>query len=110
MEKEIVLITGANGNIAKRIVKKYLEHGSTVIATDIHEKSPIKEFENNDRYEYHKLDVTKIDEIAELYKVVEKDHGKLTHIISAAGRPSKSEIEGGLEGVTIEDIDESIRT
>ena len=39
MEKEIVLITGGDGNIAQEIVKKYLENGSVVIATDIHENT-----------------------------------------------------------------------
>ena len=44
MEKEIVLITGGDGNIAQEIVKKYLENGSVVIATDIHENTSNSEF------------------------------------------------------------------
>lgn len=56
MNKEVILITGGDGNIAKRIVKKYLDNGSRVIATDIKEKSSNLEFNQNENYEYHKLD------------------------------------------------------
>lgn len=109
MKKEVVLITGGNGNIAKRIVKKYLDIGSNVIAVDIHENTMIDEVKNHENYEYYKLDVTSIEQIENLYKTIEEKHGKLTHIISAAGRPSRTEIDGGIEGVTIEDINECIQ-
>ncbi len=109
MEKPVVLITGGNGNIAKRIVKRYLDAECMVIVVDIHEAPSFKEFEQNENYQYYKVDVTKIEQIQELYKLIEKKYGKLTHIISAAGRPSKTEIEGGIEGVTIEDINQCMQ-
>lgn len=108
MEKDIILITGGNGNIAKRIIKKYLEDGNNVIAVDIHKEAIFDEFKENNNYEYYKLDVTNICEFEDLYNKLKQKYGKITHIISAAGKPSKSEIEGGINGVTIEDINQSI--
>ena len=55
MEKEIVLITGGDGNIAKEIVRKYLENGSIVIATDIHKNTTNHEFMNNKNYIYYNM-------------------------------------------------------
>lgn len=107
MNKEVVFITGAEGNIAKRIVKKYLENGCKVIATDIFDKTANTDFYNNENYEYYKLDVTNFEEIQQLYKKIEK-YGKITHMISAAGGPIKSEIDG-LESATIEDIEKSVQ-
>lgn len=108
MEQEIVLITGGDGNIAGNIVKRYLENGAKVIATDIHKEPTNKEFSNNESYEYYQLDVTKIEQIKELYETIKNKYGRITHIISAAGRPMRTEIDG-IESVTIEEIDESIK-
>lgn len=108
MNIPIILITGGNGNIAKRIIKKYLEDGNRVISTDIQEKNIWKEFEKNPNYEYYKLDVTNTEEIEALAKRVEEKYGKITHLISAAGGPVRTEIDG-IESVTIEEINKSIQ-
>ncbi len=105
MDKDIVLITGGCGNIAKSIVKKYLESGVKVIAADLDEK--VHECSNDANYEFYKLDVTSIEQIEKLYKHVEEKYGRITHLISAAGMPMKTEIEG-LETATFEDINKSI--
>ncbi len=105
MEKDIVLITGGCGNIAKRIVKKYLDNGAKVIATDLKEK--IYEYSDNPDYEFYELDVTNVEQIQNLYKMIEEKYGKIMHLISAAGMPMETEIEG-LETVTFEDINKSI--
>lgn len=105
MDKDIVLITGGCGNIAKSIVKKYLESGAKVIAADLDEK--VHECSNDANYEFYKLDVTSIEQIEKLYKHVEEKYGRITHLISAAGMPMRTEIEG-LETATFEDINKSI--
>ena len=94
MNKDIVLITGGDGNIAQSIVEKYLDNNCIVIATDIKEKSSNDKFYNNENYKYYKLDVTSIEQIEELYKEIEQKYGRVTHLISAAGMPMPNEING----------------
>ena len=107
MEKEIVLITGGDGNIAQEIVKKYLENGSVVIATDIHENTSNSEFLKNENYEYYQLDVTNIEDLKNVYNKIQEKYGRITHLISAAGRPMPTEIDG-IQSVTFEEIEKSI--
>ena len=107
MEKEIVLITGGGGNIAQEIVKKYLENGSVVIATDIHENTCNSEFLKNENYEYYQADVTNIEDLKNVYNKIQEKYGRITHLISAAGRPMPTEIDG-IQSVTFEEIEKSI--
>lgn len=108
MNRDIILITGGDGNIAQSMVEKYLENNYMVIATDIKEKSSNDKFYNNDNYQYYKLDVTDINQIENLYKEIEKKYGKITHLISAAGMPMPNEING-IKELEIKDIDKSIQ-
>ena len=107
MEKEIVLITGGDGSIAQEIVKKYLENGSVVIATDIHENTSNSEFLKNENYEYYQADVTNIEDLKNVYNKIQEKYGRITHLISAAGRPMPTEIDG-IQSVTFEEIEKSI--
>lgn len=107
MEKEIVLITGGDGNIAQEIVKKYLENGSVVIATDIHENTSNSEFLKNENYEYYQADVTNIEDLKNVYNKIQEKYGRITHLISAAGRPMPTEIDG-IQSVTFEEIEKSV--
>ena len=107
MEKEIVLITGGDGNIAQEIVKKYLENGSVVIATDIHENTSNSEFLKNENYEYYQADVTNIEDLKNVYNKIQEKYGRITHLISAAGRPMPTEIDG-IQSATFEEIEKSI--
>ena len=65
-DKEVVLITGGEGNIAKAVIERYLENGCIVIATDIKEESGNSEFLQNERYRYYKCDVTSVGDIKDL--------------------------------------------
>ena len=107
MGKEIVLITGGDGNIAQEIVKKYLEAGNVVIATDIHENTSNSEFLKNENYEYYKADVTNIEDLKNIYNKIQEKYGRITHLISAAGRPMPTEIDG-IQSATFEEIEKSV--
>ncbi len=102
-----MLITGGDGHIAKEIVKKYLQAGSIVIATDIHENTTSHEFRNYENYEYYKVDSTNIEELKDIHKKIKGKYGRITHLISAVGRPMKTEIDG-IESVTFKEIEKSI--
>lgn len=108
MSKEIIVITGGDGKIARAIVERYLNNNSKVIAIDRKEKTDKKEFLNNKNYEYYQADVTNAKELMEIKEKIENKEGKITHIISAAGCPVQAEVEG-LENATIEEIDASIK-
>lgn len=106
--KDIVLITGGDGNIAQATIRKYLENDCIVIATDIKEKCSNEEFLNNPNYHYYKCDVTDVDNIKQLKQTIEKEYNRITHIISMAGDAIGTDIQG-IEHVTIEDIDKTIK-
>lgn len=111
MDKDIILITGGDGNIARSMVKKYLDNGCIVISADVREKSVDEELYKNENYEYYKVDVTNVEELQKLYEIIDKKHGKITHLISAAGMPMKGE-NGEISdfyNLPIETIDKSIQ-
>lgn len=108
MNKNIILIFGGDGKIAQAIVKKYLDINCVVIAVDKKEKNDNSEFNKNENYYYYSTDITNVDELNELYNELSYKFGYVDHIISAAGRPTQSEIEG-LHTLTFEDIDKSIK-
>lgn len=108
MNQEVILITGGDGKIARAIVEKYLNNESKVIAIDTKTNTDRIEFLNNVNYEYYQADVTNVKQLIEIKEKIENRNGKITHLISAAGCPFQSE-GGGIETVTIEDIDKSIK-
>ncbi len=108
MNKDIILITGGDGNIAQSMVEKYLENNCIVIATDIKDKSSNDKFNNNENYQYYKLDVTDTNQIEELYEEIEQKYGRITHLISAAGMPMPDEINE-ISDLNFDDIDKSIK-
>ena len=107
MEKETILITGGDGNIARAIVKKYLKEGKKVIALDIKPKSSCEELYQNENYDYYQVNLTKPEELANIIEILQKKYPSITHIVSAAGCPSHTE-KGGIYEVTLEDINRSI--
>lgn len=108
INKDVVLITGGAGNIAQAVINKYLENDCIVIATDIKEDCSNKQFTNNINYDYYKCDVTNVENIKQLKQKIEEKYGKITHLISMAGDSIGSDIKG-IEYVTIEDIDKTIK-
>lgn len=106
--KDIILITGGAGNIAKAVIEKYLENNCFVIATDIREENSNEEFSNNPNYSYYKCDVTDVEDIKQLKQNIENKYNRITHLISMAGDSIGTDIKG-IEHVTIEDIDKTIK-
>lgn len=106
--KDIILISGGAGNIAQAITRKYLDANCKVISIDIKDKNVTDEFDNNKDYEYYKIDVTDINQIEDLKNKIASKYGRITHLISAAGVPMKSE-HGRITDIPIEDIDKSIK-
>lgn len=107
MEKEIILITGGDGNIARATVRKYLACNCKVIAVDIKTNCDLEEFNQNENYEYYYTDVTNINQLQDLYKKLAEKYRRITHIVSAIGHSIGTERDGFCN-TTIEDINQSI--
>lgn len=108
MNQNVILITGGDGKIARSIVERYLNDGSKVIAIDRKENTDKKEFIENKNYTYYQANVTDSKDLIKIKEIIENKEGRLTHLISAAGCPVPAEIPG-LENLSIEEIDESIK-
>ena len=108
MDKDIILIFGGDGKIARAVVNKYLEdEKSIVLAVDRKEASRNPDFYKNNNYHYYSCDVTDIGQLSDLYNKISEEFGFVSHIISMAGAPFPSE-ENGVLGMTFEDINKSI--
>ncbi len=108
MNKDIILIFGGDGKIAKSIVQKYLDNNCTVIAVDKKPKCDTPSFYENSNYTYYSADVTNIDQLSHLFNEINQKFKYINHIISAVGAPYSSELNGIFD-ITYEDIDNSIK-
>lgn len=107
-KKDIVLITGAAGNIGKAVIQKYLDNNCIVVASDIKEEFGDEKIENNKNFNYYRCDVTNVEDIKSLKQIIEEKYNRITHIISMAGDAIGTDLQG-IENVTIEDINKTIQ-
>jgi len=107
VSEDITVITGGSGGIGRSVVKKFLENNNKVVVLDVNEITD-KEILENKNFYYIKVDVTDFTQIQKAREIIEKDYGLIDHIISMAGINMKSEI-GGMETITLEDIDKSVK-
>lgn len=104
--KRITVITGENGGIGNSVVNKFLEKDYVIVldTKDVKNKSLLE----NDKFSFIRTDVTNVDDINKAKKIITQKFGRVSNLISMAGINMKSEI-GGMNEITIEDIDKSIR-
>lgn len=107
-EKDIVVLTGGAGNIGQAVIKKYLDNDCIVIATDLKEEFPNKDFYDNENFYYYQCDVTDVESIQNLKQIIENKYKRITHIVSMAGDAIGTDLHG-IENVTIEDINKTIQ-
>ena len=107
MAKKITVITGGSGGIGRSVIRKFLDNEDKVIVLDI-QKIRNEKILENEKFEFIKTDITNPEEIEEAKKIIEEKYGYINNLVSMAGVNMKSEI-GGMETITIEDIDKSIR-
>lgn len=107
MKQNITLITGGSGGIGRSVVRRFLKNGDKVIVLDLKEIED-KKILSHENFYYMKVDVTDVLQIQKTKDVIEKRYGHIDNIIGMAGINMKSEI-GGMDTITIEDIDKSIK-
>lgn len=107
MTQNVTLITGGSGGIGRSVIRKFLENQDKVIVLDLQEIKDEKIL-NNENFLFIKTDVTEAIQIQKAKEIVKERYGHIDNIISMAGVNMKSEI-GGMETITIDDIDKSIK-
>lgn len=107
MKTNVTVITGGSGGIGTTVVRKFLKGNDKVIVLDINEIED-EQILVNKNFTYIKTDVTVPKEIEKAKNKIEKEYGHIDNIVSMAGINMKSEI-GGMDTITIEDIDKSVK-
>lgn len=107
MKENITIITGGSGGIGRSVVRRFLENNDKVIVLDVNEIKDKRILENKNFWQI-KVDVTDVEQIKNVKKMIEEKYNHIDNIISMAGINMKSEI-GGMETITLEDIDKSIK-
>lgn len=107
MSKNITIIIGGSGGIGRSVVRKFLTKNDEVIVLDKNEIIDSKIL-SNEKFHFIKVDVTNIDELIKAKESIEEKYGYANNVVSMAGINMKSEI-GGMDTITFEDIDKSIK-
>lgn len=107
MKQHITIITGGSGGIGRSVVRKFLENKDKVIVLDVSEMKDDKII-SNENFMFIKTDVTNVEQIQRAKEIIEEKYNYVDNIVSMAGINMKSEI-GGMDTISIEDIDKSIK-
>ncbi len=93
LENKVSVVTGAAGGQGIEICKIFAAEGSNIIGLDIDTaglEKMVSEVRNIGRKVISfKTDVSKVDEVEEAFKKVEKDFGKVDILVNAAGKLGK---------------------
>lgn len=107
MKNSVVVITGGNGGIGNVVVSDLLNRMAKVIVLDMNEVND-SNIKNNPNYEFIKADVTDYKQLEKIHDIIKDKYHHIDYLISMAGATMKSEV-GGMETITFEDIDKSIK-
>ena len=88
---QVVVLTGATGDIGQATSWALADCGAIVVATDIHESSDV--FDADERIDYRPLDVTSRASADEVIANVMADHGRLDIAVLAAGIATTNPID-----------------
>ncbi len=82
--EKAVLVTGAGGGIGLATVKKFIEEGKRVVATDL-EEGKLSRINNSNDFFFQQCDITNPASVDKLYQVVSAQGIKIKTLISNAG-------------------------
>lgn len=98
-DDKVALVTGAGSGIGKGIAEALCKSGATVILNGMENDQTfidtIEEFKNK-KYKCYGIwaDVSVEDQVADMFKRVEKDFGRLDYLINCAGIAINHSLEG----------------
>lgn len=81
LERKVVMVTGAAGQIGQEICKSYAELGAKVVGTDIKNKKEIK----SSRIQYMQMDISDKDSVLVAFKQIYGKFNRLDILINNAG-------------------------
>jgi NAD(P)-dependent dehydrogenase (short-subunit alcohol dehydrogenase family) len=84
VSREIVVITGAAGNLGHAYTQAYLDRGAKVVGLDLSLTPKLKEQENNENYFFIITDVTSKQSLENALRAIEKKYGTPTVLINNA--------------------------
>ncbi len=87
---KIALVTGGSSGIGKAIAKKLSSEGITVVVADLNEAG-----EQHENIKYRKCDVSKAEDIDDLYSWTTKNFGHPDYLILNAGRGIQEKLTEG---------------
>ncbi len=109
IDKKIIVITGASGQMGSEYAKVFLQEGALVIALDIHESQPMVKLKSlfPDFFTFIKTDITKKSDLNEALDFISSNIGCPSVLVNNAAidsNPSSPPEENGL----FEDYPESL--
>lgn len=83
-DKNLIIVTGANGNLGVATVKKFLDEGYKVIAVDSH-NNHLGFAAGNPGFEFHSLNLSDEQETSEFVQMVLEKHGTISAALLLVG-------------------------
>ena len=84
LKGKIAVVTGANSGIGKAIADRFVAEGAKVVYSDINEVENVTPEKSEDKI-FIKCDVTKSEEVNDLFKKAEKKFGRVDIAVCNAG-------------------------
>jgi len=95
LENKIALITGAARGIGRATAERFHEEGATVLVSDINDPDGAEVARRlGERAEYHHLDVSREDEWAKVFHILEEKYGRLDALVNNAGIDGHAQTKG----------------
>lgn len=79
-DRDIILVTGGSQGLGKELVQMFSERHTKVVVLDINEPD-----QKLDNVYYYQCDVSKREEVCEIYQVIKQEIGVVTILINNAG-------------------------
>lgn len=95
LEKKVALVTGSTSGIGLAIAQELAKAGADIMLNGFGDPNPVKESiaALGVAVDYHGADLTKLDELDDLFKCTEKRFGRVDILVNNAGIQHVDEIE-----------------
>lgn len=103
--KKTILITGTSSGIGKSTVIEFAKNGWNVIATQ-RETEKETAFERYSNVKLYALDVTNLDSITQVFKIIKEEFGSIDVVVNNAGYA----VDGAFEAMSDEVIERQFNT